>query len=107
MVRRRGRTSSGALVDAQLVRPGERGEVVERLRVRKRFAARRVRGINAHEDALDRHLEDLARERPRDRRDLPYLVRNVAGRAVFSDPPFDALEETVVELGALTQDDEE
>src|SRR4051812_35055069 len=88
-------------------RTRELDEVVERGGIRQRVAARRLLRRGAREDLLDRHLEHLAREGPRDFLELEHLARDVARRAVLADAGTDRLDELVVELGALAQDDEE
>src|SRR3954451_14322553 len=88
-------------------RTRELDEVVERGRIGERVAARRLLRRGAGEDLLDRHLEDLAREGPRDLLELEHLARDVARRAVLTDARADLLHEVVVDLGALAQDDEE
>ena len=57
-----------------------------RVRIGERVAAQGgVRGL-AREDPLDRHLEHLARQRPRHGGYGPYLVGHVPRRAVLTDP---------------------
>ena len=86
---------------------GELDEVVERLRVGERVAARRLVGLLPHQDALDGHLEHLARQRARHLGDLLHLARHVARRAVLAHAPADRGDQVVVELGAVVEHDEQ
>src|SRR3954468_15614142 len=94
------RSSVGALTR-------ELDEVVQRGGIRQRVAARSLLRRGAGEDLLDRYLEHLAREGPRDLLELEHLARDVAGRAGLPDAGADRLDRGVVEVGALAQDHEE
>src|SRR5512139_553946 len=87
--------------------PGELGEVVERGGVRERVAAGGTPGWVAHQDPLDRDLEDLAAQGPRHLGDLEDLVRDVARRALLANPALDLACQLVVQLRSLAQHHEE
>src|SRR3954468_24848111 len=97
----------GRISGAGLLSGGELGEVVQRRWVCQRVATGRLLRRLAHQDPLDRDLEDLAAERPRDLGDLEDLVRDVTGRALLADAALDFGRELVAQLGAFAQDDEE
>src|SRR3954470_24820150 len=76
-----GRLASGVAY----ARPRQLDEAVQRLGVGERFAAGGLLGRVAHEDALDRDLEDLARERARDLGDGHDVAGDMARRDVLAD----------------------
>src|SRR3954447_5241598 len=97
----------GRISGSGLLSGGELGEVVQRRGVRERVATGCLLRWLAHQDPLDRDLEDLAAECSRHLGDLEDLVRDMAGRALLADAAFDLFGQLVAQFGALAQDDEE
>src|SRR3990172_1830397 len=88
-------------------RLGVLGERLQGARLDERVARGDLRDLRSREDALDRDLELLPRQRARDRGNRDDRVRRVPRRERRAQRPLDARLELGGELEARTQHDEE
>src|SRR3954453_2828450 len=82
-------------------------EPVERSRVGESVPAGRTRCIAPHQQLLDRHLEELAGQRPRDVGHDDDLVGHVARRAVAPDARREGGADPVAQPRAAGEDHEQ